>query len=116
MLKGNSVGDDENGSAEDTSGSYTGDGAADDQSRRVGRNAADQGADFEDEEGDDVDPFDGVVGVKLSVEKLGRACCQEVSRTIPTHIVERLELICDFRDGSCDDGVVLLSQLVFCLC
>lgn len=110
------TGDDEDGSAEDTGGSYAGDGAADDQSRRVGRNAADQGADLEDEESDDVDPFDGVVGVKLSVEKLGRTGCQEVSRTIPTHVVERLELICDLRDGSCDDGVVLLLQLASCLC
>jgi len=63
----------EHGAAEDASRTNTGNGTSDDQGSRVGRNTTDERADFEDEEGRKVDPFDGVEGVKLSVDELGGA-------------------------------------------
>ena len=66
-------GDDQNRAAEDTSRADTRDGATDDEGRRVGRNAADEGADFEDEQRREVHPFDGVECVEFSVDELSSA-------------------------------------------
>lgn len=68
--------DDQDGSGEDTSCSDTSDSASDDEGSRVWRDTADKRAEFEDEERDEVYPFDGVVGVELSVDELRRACSQ----------------------------------------
>ena len=69
-------GDDQNGTRKDTSCSYTSDCATNNEGCRVWRNTADEGAEFEDEECDEVYPFDRVVRIELSVDELRRACSQ----------------------------------------
>lgn len=73
FAKWNSAGDNENGTAEDTSRTDPSDRTANDQCGRVGRNTTDQRPEFEDGERDEVDPFDRVKGVELSVNELSGA-------------------------------------------
>ena len=107
MAQRNCAGDDEDGARKDSSGSHTSDGTTDDQGSRVGRNTTDQRADLKDEKGDEVDPFDRVIGVEFAVKELCRTGGEQVSRAIPAYIVKCLELICDARNSCCNDRVVL---------
>jgi hypothetical protein len=66
--------DDQDSSREDTSRSHTSDRASNNEGRRIWRNTTDERADLEDEESDEVDPFNGVIRVELSVDELGCAC------------------------------------------
>lgn len=107
LSEGHGHRDDQDGSAKDTSSTDTSNRAADDESCRIRRNTADQGTNLEDKQGNEIDPFDRVVGVELSVDELGRAGGEEVRGSIPADIVEGFELICDSGNGSCDDCVIL---------
>lgn len=99
---------DENGTTEDTGSSNTGDSTSDNQCGAVRRNTTDQAADLEDEQGRKVDPFDRVECVEFAVDELCRARCEKVGRSIPTDVVQCLELICNSWDSCCDDCVVLV--------
>lgn len=70
LRQGDRVCNDDQGSREDTRGTDTCDGTTKNQSGRVRGNTADQAAQFEDTDGDEVDPFDREVGVELSEEEL----------------------------------------------
>ena len=50
--------------------------------------------------------MDVEVAVKFAKEELEGAGCEEVGGTVPTDIVEGLELVGNVRDGGGDDGVV----------
>jgi hypothetical protein len=49
------------------------------------------------------------MGVYLSEEELGCACCEEVGGAIPAYVFEGVEVICYSGDCGCYDGVVLWS-------
>jgi hypothetical protein len=74
----NSARNNEDGSAEDTSSTHTGNRAADDESGRVRRNTADQRADLEDKERSKVDPFYTVKRIEFAVEELRGARSEQV--------------------------------------
>jgi hypothetical protein len=99
--------DDQDGSREDTSSAHTRNRTADDQSRGVRGDTADERADLEDEQGNEVDPFDAVEGVEFAVNKLCCAGGEEICGAIPADVVEGFELICDAGDSCCDDCVIL---------
>lgn len=61
---------DDEAAGEDTSGPHTGNGPAENQGDRVWGHAADQTADFEEEDGEEVDQLDGEDSVHLPEEKL----------------------------------------------
>ena len=71
------------------------------------RDAADEGAEFEDGDAGEEHPFGGVEGVDSAVEKLGSAACYHVGTCVPADVVDGVEYIGDLRDGCCDDGAVL---------
>lgn len=73
LAKRNSARNNQDGSAEDTSCADSSDRTPNDECGRVGRNTTDQRAEFEDGERNQIDPFDGVESVKLSVNELGSA-------------------------------------------
>ena len=109
-----SVCDNQDCAAEDTRRSHTGNCTADDESSGVGRNAADEGADLEDEEGGEVDPFDRVEGVEFAVDELCRAGRKEVGTAVPPDVVQGFKLICDAGNGGRDNCVVLKCRLACC--
>ncbi|KAF3069300.1 hypothetical protein CFAM422_007212 [Trichoderma lentiforme] len=81
----------------ETSGAETSDGSAGDEGFGVGGGAADDGAEFEDEDGDEKASLEREVLVDLSP-------CDEVKGgAIPASLVETLELIGDFGNGGGDD-------------
>lgn len=112
LLQRNRVRHDDESAREDTSRTNTGDGSTHDQSLRVGSSSADGTADLEDTNGDQVDPFDGHVGVEFTKHKLEGGRRQEIGGSIPAHVGQGFELICDLGNGGCDNGVVLFSERV----
>ena len=107
-MQRNGFGDDQNGAGEDACRSQTSNRTADDERSRIRRDSADQGTDFENTQRGHVNPFYGVKGVELAENELECASGEEVCASIPTDVVEGVELIGDSRNGSCDDGIVLL--------
>lgn len=75
----------------------------------VGGNTTHDRADFEDEDGTKMNPFNGVEGVELAEDELDRAGRQKVAGAIPANVVDGFKLISDARYGGGDDGVVLSS-------
>ena len=73
-----------------------------DQSSRVRRSTTDCRADLEDPNGNQVHPFDAVESVEFSKEQLERAGRQEIGGSVPADVVDRVELICNLRDGGRD--------------
>lgn len=67
-----------------SSTTYTSDGAADDEGGRRGGDGADETADLEDEDGEEVDELDVEELVDGAVHGLQRRRGQEVGRAIPT--------------------------------
>jgi hypothetical protein len=53
------------------------------------------------------------MGVDLSEEKLGCACCEEVGGAVPAYVFEGVEVICYSGDCGCYYGVVLWSVSAF---
>ena len=83
LAQGHGVGDDEQSAREEARGAEAGDGAADDEGGRVGRDAADERAELEDEEGEQEDPLDAEEGVELAEEQLEGARREQVGRGVP---------------------------------
>ena len=77
-----------------------------DKGHRTRRGAANQRTEFEQGECGEEDPFDIEVAVEFAEEELEGAGGKEVGGTVPTHVVEGLELVGNARDGGGDDGVV----------
>lgn len=100
--------DDENGPREQPSTADTSHGATHDQPDGVGSDAADERAEFEDEQGSQVDPFDREERVQLAEHQGQGAARQQIPATIPTHIVDGVELTRDFRDRRGYNRIVLL--------
>ena len=71
-------GDDEIGARKDAGGAQAGDGAPDDEGGAVGRDAADEGAELEDGDGDEVDRLDGEEGVQFAEDELEPGGGEEV--------------------------------------
>ena len=88
-------------------GAETGDGTASNESRRVGRGAADGRADEEGEHGSTVDPAYRVTRTQLAKHELRHTDGHQVDTTVPSNVLERMELIRDVRDGIGHDGAVL---------
>ena len=83
--------------------------ATDDQSEGVwGRRAYDR-ADFEEAQRSHEHPFDIELGVELPKHELEATGRKEVSRPIPSYIIERVELDRDLGNCGSDDSPVLLS-------
>lgn len=72
------VSQDGEGTREDTRRTDTGDGAPDDEGNTIVRDGADKGADLKDENGDEVNPFDGKKGVETAKEELESGGGEEV--------------------------------------
>ena len=71
-------GDDEIRAGKDTGGAQARDGASDDEGGAVRRDAADEGAELEDGDGDEIDPFDGEEGVQFAEDELETRGGEEV--------------------------------------
>ena len=99
--------DNEESAGEDAGGAEAGYGAAEDQADRVGRRTAHQRADFEEQDGEEVDPFDRVKGVELAKDELHGARGEEVGGAVPAHVLDGVELVCYSGDRRRDDCVVL---------
>jgi hypothetical protein len=46
-------------------------------------------------------------GVELAEEELEAAVCQEICGAVPAHVVEGVEIACDFGNCSGNDGAIL---------
>lgn len=106
LPEGYRVGDNDQGTREDASRAYTSDGSANDEGDRCWCSAADKRAELEDGNGSQINPFDAEEGIKLAKEELECAGSEQVRRTIPAHIVERIEMVGYFGDRSGNYGVV----------
>ena len=71
-------GDDQISARKDTGGAQARDGAPDDEGGAVRRDAADEGAELEDRDGDEIDPFDGEEGVQFAEDELETGGGKEV--------------------------------------
>ena len=78
LLKRLGHGDDQIRAREDTGRAQARDGAPDDESSAVRRDAADEGAELEDGDGDEEDPFDGEESVKFAEDELETGGGEEV--------------------------------------
>lgn len=96
----------DDGAAEQAGGAHAGDGAADDEGRARRRDGADQAADLEDEDGEQVDVLDGEVAQQLAVQRLQRGRGQQVRGAVPADVLGRGELRGDGAEGGRDDGLV----------
>ncbi len=106
LPKGYCVGNNDQRTREDASRAYTSDGSANDEGYRCWRGAADKRAELEDGNGSQIDPFDTEKSIKFAKEELECASGEQVGRTIPAHIVKRVEIVGDFGDCSGNDGIV----------
>ncbi len=84
-------------------GSEAGDGTSDDKDGGPRGSRTDDGADLEDHERGDEDPFEIELGEQLAEHQLETAGREEVGRTVPAHVRKRVELGGDLGDGGCDD-------------
>lgn len=68
-------------------------------------NTTDQTTNFKNEDGGQEGSFEGNVLVDFA--PLGLECAEgkEVRGAVPRNVVELLEVIGDFGDGGCDDGL-----------
>ena len=71
-------GDDQICARKDAGGAQARDGASDDKGGAVRRDAADEGAELEDGDGDEIDPFDGEEGVQFAEDELETRGGEEV--------------------------------------
>lgn len=103
--------DDKKSTGEDTSGTETSDGTAENETGRVGSGAADEGAELEEAKGDEEDALDAVEGVEFTVDEGECAGGEQVGGAVPADIVDGLEFIGNTGDGGSNDGVVLRAML-----
>lgn len=66
-----------------------------------------QRANFKQRQCDYVGPFRRTVCVYLAKGQRDGACCEEVRARVPRQVSEGVELLGDFGDGGCEDGIVL---------
>lgn len=103
------LGNDDQRTRHNTGASHSLYGPANNEGDGVWRTSAYKRANLEDGQGDEVDPVDLVFNIEFTEYELERAGGQEVGRSIPGHIFEGVEIICDLRDCSCNDGTVLVE-------
>lgn len=99
--------DNEQGTGENTSSTKTSDSTAENETDRVGSSTAYERSEFEEKQSTEIDPFDGVESVEFAKDEGDGTSGQEVSRTVPTNVLEGVEFVSDARNGSGDNGVVL---------
>ena len=102
-----SIGNDNQRPREDSCRSNARNGPSNDQSNRCRCHSANQGSEFENGDCSKVDPFDGKEGIKLAKKELKGAGCEKICRTVPSYIVEGVELVRDTRYRCSNDCVVL---------
>lgn len=107
LLERNTAVDDEESSREDARSAETSDGTAENESDRVGGSTADERSEFEQEDGAQEDPFDGVVGVEFTKDEGHGAGGEEVRRSVPAYVFESMEIVSNARDGSSNNCVIL---------
>lgn len=110
FVEGHEVHDDDHGSREDAGGASTSNCAANDKGSGVGSSATYCRADFEQSNGVDEDPLGVVKCVDSAHDELKGAASEHVGAGIPSNVVERVEFICDCRNGGYDDCAVLCSD------
>ena len=106
FLQWHRIGTDDLRSREDARRAESSNRSPHDKGHRIRRGAANQGPEFEEEECGEEDPFDVEVAVEFAEEELEGAGGEEVGGTVPTDVVEGLELVGNARDSGGDDGVV----------
>lgn len=106
-MQRHTLGDDGQGTGHNTSTANALDCSADDEGNGVWSAATNQGTNFEETERSQEDPVDLELNVQLAKHELEAACRQQISRAVPGHIFEGVEVACDFRDGCGNDGPVL---------
>ena len=110
--KRNGIGNDDQRSRENPCGSYTCNGSADYKSDRIGCHSANQGSNFKDGNGSEIDPFDRKEGVELAEKELKGACCEKIGRTVPSYVIEGVELVGDTGDRHSNDRIVLRRKSI----
>jgi hypothetical protein len=58
------------------------------------------------------DPLDVEGAVELAEQQLERACGEEICRTEPTDVFQRVELVCYMRDCGCNNGDILKGSAI----
>ncbi|GJC89739.1 hypothetical protein ColLi_12577 [Colletotrichum liriopes] len=106
LVEGHRVAEDDNGAGEQTGGPDAGDGAADNEGGRVRRQGADEGADLEDGDGDEVGVLDAEELVDCAVHGLQGGRGEEVRCAIPANVLDAAVLRRDGAEGRGDDGLV----------
>jgi hypothetical protein len=99
--------DDGEGAREDASAANTCDHTSHDKNCGSGSRPAYGRTNLEDDDGDQVDPFDGVVRVQLAVEELEGARGEQICRAIPADVVDGAKVVTDAWDCCGNDGVIL---------
>lgn len=95
---------------ENTGAAETGDGPAYDQGCRVRGGGADDGANLEQDDGNEVKQFDREERVQLAEVEIKRAYRQEVNAAVPAGVIDGAELVGDLRERRRDDGRVLCAR------
>lgn len=107
LLGGCGKGNDGVGAGAEASSSEACDGATSDEGFGIGGSAADCGADFKDEDSNQERCLEREVFVDFAPGRLEGADSHEEGSAIPADLVETLELFGDFRNGSCDNGLII---------
>lgn len=88
-----SVRDDDQSAGKNASGSHTGNRSTDDQGLRTRCSAADDRADLEDEDGNQIAPLEREESVKFAPKKSKCATGQKVRTAIPPYVLQAVENI-----------------------
>ncbi len=91
---------------EDSSSAKAGNSTSYDEDGRVWCGTADGRPDFEDANAGEEDDLRAIEGVDPPKEELKGAASKHVSRSIPPNVLERVELVCDLRNGCGDYGSI----------
>lgn len=94
------------GSGKDSRTTNAGNGPPNDEGSGVGSGAADCGADFKDDDGDEKGPSDAVEAIDAAKEELTSGGGEHVCRAVPTDIAQALELVSDSRHCGGHNGSV----------
>ena len=85
---------------ENAARSETSNGTTDDEGCRVRRGTAQGGADFEQEDAREEDPFGAEEGVDTAIEKDEGRGCEHVAGAVPANVVDGVEFVSNFWNSN----------------
>ena len=110
LFQRNTLGDDEKRPSDQTRGAQSCNGSTDDQPDGSRSCRTNQRAELEDKQRRQVNPLNRVEGVEFPEDQSHRAGRQEVRTTVPTDILDGVEVIRNSGNGSGDDRVILFQS------